>query len=179
MASVPILHTERLVLRAHRPDDLDAYTALWSDPAVVRFTSGQPLDRQECWARILRFRGMWEVVGVGFMIVEERQTGRLIGEAGIMDKKRVIDPPLDGTIEAGWAFLPDAQGKGLATEAMRTLLDWADSHHPGVPQSCIITEGNEPSMRLAARLGFHETARSPYAGKAVVHYRRDAAAAPA
>lgn len=172
MAAVPVLHTERLVLREHRPDDLDTYTELWADPEVVRFISGQPLDRQECWARILRFRGMWEVIGLGFWIVQERQTGMLIGEAGIMDKKRQIEPPLDGTIEAGWAFLPSAQGRGLATETMQAVLDWTGRHRPGVPQSCIISEGNMPSMRLATRLGFRESARSGYNGKTVVHYRR-------
>lgn len=172
MTGIPVIETERLILREHRADDLDAYTALWSDADVVRYIGGQPLDRQECWARILRFRGMWEVIGLGFWIIEERQTGRLIGEAGVMDKKRLIEPPLDGTIEAGWAFLPSAQGRGLATETMRAVLDWADRSYPTMPQSCIISEGNTPSMRLATRLGFRENARSGYNGKTVVHYRR-------
>lgn len=55
MSAVPVLTTDRLVLREHREDDLADYAALWSDHEVVRFITGKPLDRAECWTRILRF----------------------------------------------------------------------------------------------------------------------------
>lgn len=169
---IPVLETERLILREHRAEDLADYTCLWSQDDVVRFITGKPLDRQDCWGRIMRFRGMWEMIGYGFWIIEDRQTGRLIGEAGLMDAKRVIEPPLDGTIETGWALLPSAQGKGLAQEAMEAALDWADRNHPETAQSCIIDARNAASMRLASRLGFRETARGDFRDSALVHYRR-------
>ncbi|MEO3997495.1 GNAT family N-acetyltransferase [Mesorhizobium sp. CAU 1732] len=169
---IPVLETERLILREHRTEDLADYTCLWSQDDVVRFISGKPLDRQDCWGRIMRFRGMWEIIGYGFWIIEDRQTGRLIGEAGLMDVKRVIEPSLDGTSEAGWALLPSAQGKGLAGEAMRAALDWADRNHYETPQSCVIDARNTASMRLASRLGFRETARGNFRDAALVHYRR-------
>ena len=172
MSGIPVLTTDRLTLREHRTDDMGAYLTLWSNDEVVKFISGKPLDRQECWARILRFRGMWAMIGCGFWIVEERQSGKLIGEAGVMDMKRTIQPSLDGTLEAGWAFLPAAQGRGLAGEAMRAVLAWADRNHPAMPQSCIIADGNVPSIRLAERLAFRESGRGDYNGSPLIHYRR-------
>jgi len=169
---VPILAGERIRLRGHRPDDLDAYTALWSDETVVRFIGGQPLGKSDCWARILRFRGMWSVMGFGFWVVEDVRTGALIGEAGIMDMKREIEPSLDGTLETGWALLPAFHGQGLAREVMDLVLDWVDIHHPTIPQSCIIAEQNAPSMRLAAKLGFTESGRGTFHGAGLVHFRR-------
>jgi len=179
MTAVPVLEGERLRLRPHRADDLDAYTLLWSDETVVRFIGGRPLGRSECWARILRFRGMWEMLGFGFWIVEQKQSGRLAGEAGIMDLRREIEPSLDGTYEAGWALMPDFHGQGLASEAMRLVLDWADRHHPSTPLSCIIAEENQPSLRLAAKLGFSRSGAGDYQGNSLLHLRRAAPGIPA
>lgn len=176
MSAVPVLHTERLVLREHRAEDLDDYIDLWSQEEVVRFISGRPLNRSECWGRMLRSRGLWVLVGAGFWTLTDRQSGRLVGEAGLMDIKRAIEPPLDGTLEAGWALHPSAHGKGLAREAMTAILDWADSNHPGVPLSCIISEGNTASVQLATRLGFQETARGSLQDSTVIHFRRVAGA---
>ncbi len=175
MAAIPVIEGERVRLREHRPEDLDDYTALWSDEAVVRYITGKPLSRHDCWGRILRFRGMWTLLGLGFWIVEDRRTGALIGEAGIMDMRREIEPSLDGTLEAGWAFLPVAQGQGLATETMGLVLNWADNHHPATPLSCIIVPENEASLRLAARLGFRQSGSGTHRGDALLHFRRPAA----
>jgi len=173
MAAVPLLESERVRLREHRAEDLPDYSRLWSNETVVRHIGGKSLGRAECWARILRFRGMWAVMGYGFWIVEDRLSGRLVGEAGIMDLRRDIEPSLDGTLEAGWALLPEFHGQGLATEAMRLVLDWTDRHHPTTPLSCIIAEGNEPSLRLAEKFGFARSGSGDYQGAALVHFRRD------
>jgi len=172
MSCIPVLEGDRLRLREHRAEDLDDYTALWSDHDVVRHIGGRPLGRSECWARILRFRGMWALLGFGFWIIEDRHSGCLIGEAGIMDLRREIEPSLEGTLEAGWVLRPDWHGQGLAGEAMNLVLSWTDRHHPSIPLSCIIAEGNEPSMRLAAKLGFDRSGDGDYQGSQLVHFRR-------
>lgn len=172
MSDVPVLRTAKLVLREHRPGDLDTYAKLWGDADVVRYIGGTALERQECWQRILRFRGMWATLGFGFWIIEDAETGRLIGECGVMDAKRAITPTLDGTLEAGWALLPSTHGRGLAREAMDAVLAWSDAKHPTMPQSCIIAPDNVPSKRLAERLGFRESGRGDYHGAALIHYRR-------
>lgn len=172
MSGIPVLEGERLRLREHRAEDLDDYTALWSDHDVVRYIGGRPLVRSECWARILRFRGMWALLGIGFWIIEDRHSGRLIGEAGIMDLRREIEPSLEGSLEAGWVLLPEFHGQGLATEAMTLVLDWSDRHHPSIPLSCIIDHGNEQSLRLAAKFGFAQSGGGDYQGSQLVHFRR-------
>ncbi len=40
MPDIPVLETDRLVLRGFRPDDLDAMTAMWTMPEVVRYIGG-------------------------------------------------------------------------------------------------------------------------------------------
>ncbi|WP_368856619.1 GNAT family N-acetyltransferase [Chelativorans sp. ZYF759] len=169
-----MLEGDRVRLRAHRAEDLDDYALLWSDGGVVRHIGGKPLGRSECWARILRFRGMWAMLDFGFWIVEERDSGRLIGEAGIMDLRRDILPPLGGTLEAGWALLPEFHGQGMAGEAMRLVLEWSDRHHPSQELSCIIAEGNRSSLRLAEKLGFGRSGSGDFQGSMLIHFRRPA-----
>jgi RimJ/RimL family protein N-acetyltransferase len=172
MNVAPVISTERLLLRGHRLEDLDPYTALWADETVVRFIGGQKLNRNECWTRLLRAHGMWSLLGYSFWIIEDRITGTLIGEAGVMDAKRDLEPSLDGTLEAGWVLHPAYHGKGLAREAMTAVLDWADTNFPAMPQSCIIEGGNVASLRLAQHLGFQEIARSDVKGSQMRQFRR-------
>jgi RimJ/RimL family protein N-acetyltransferase len=174
MQAIPVIEGARVRLREHRAEDLDDYTALWSDEAVVRHIGGRPLGRHDCWGRILRFRGMWTLLGFGFWIVEDRRTGDLIGEAGTMDIRREIEPSLDGTLEAGWVLLPEFHGQGMAGEAMRLVLEWADRHHPWQELSCIIAEGNRSSLRLAEKLGFGRSGSGDFQGSMLIHFRRPA-----
>ena len=41
-----------------------------------------------------------------------------------MDAKRDIDPPFGEDRELGWALLPEAHGKGYASEALQAALEW-------------------------------------------------------
>ena len=178
MFGIPFLEGDRVRLREHGADDLDDYVLLWSDEAVVRHIGGKPLARSDCWGRILRFRGMWAMLGYGFWIVEDRNSGRLIGEAGIMDLRRDIQPSLDGTLEAGWALLPVFHGRGLAGEAMRLVLDWSDRRDPSQELSCIIAEENRPSLKLAEKLGFSRSGAGDFQGNQLIHLRRRATGEP-
>lgn len=122
MSAVPRLETERLILRGHEAHDLTDVAALWSEPDTVRFTSGAPLSREESWRRMAFYRGMWELAGFGYFAVFEKDAGSYIGDAGMLEAHRAIEPSLVGTMEAGWIFKAEAQGKGFAREAMRAVL---------------------------------------------------------
>ena len=65
----PILETERLILRGHRPSDFLDSVALWSDPLVTRFTSRKALSREEVWTRLLRYVGHWAWMGFGYWVM--------------------------------------------------------------------------------------------------------------
>ncbi len=48
---VPIVETERLILRGHKPDDFPAFAAIRADPLVARFTTGKPIKEEEAWGK--------------------------------------------------------------------------------------------------------------------------------
>lgn len=168
MLQIPTIETERLILRPHRLEDFDACVELSSDEDVVRYISGIPSTREQTWVRVLRWAGMWHHLGYGFLVVEEKETGRFIGEAGFQEMRRAMEPSIEGTLEAGWVLAPAVHGRGYATEALNALITWAEEHFPGKSMSCIIDPRNEASLRLAAKLGFRELTRTTYHGDIIV-----------
>ena len=96
----------------------------------------------------------------GFFVVE--LDGAMIGMVTI-DRRDAERPghlsPEGGEAEIGYMFLPDAWGHGYAAEACAAALAWFDAALPGEPVVLCTHSANEPSMRLAARLGFTEVER--------------------
>ena len=160
-----ILETERLILRPHGLDDFEGMVRLWTNPDVTQFISGsRPQTEEEVWQRLLRYRGLWALLGFGFFALTEKPSGRFIGEAGLADFHRDITPSLAGHAEAGWALMPQAWGNGYATEALTAILNWYETLPNARPVSCIIDLENEPSNRLAVKLGFHLKSAVQYKG---------------
>ncbi len=168
----PVLETERLRLRPHTVDDFDDCVAMWSDPEVARYTVGKPAPAPQTWKRILAYRGHWAMLGFGYWAVEEKATGRFIGELGFAEHKRDMQPSIEGTPELGWALIPDAQGKGYATEALRAAVAWGDAHFGSVRTACIISEENQRSFRVAEKLGYKEFFRTSKDGATTVVLNR-------
>lgn len=171
-ARAPLLETARLVLRGHDANDLDAVAAMWSDPEIVRHITGKPSTREESWARILRYAGLWPLKGYGYWAVVEKSSGRFIGDVGIADFAREMTPPVYLAPEAGWALVPAAHGQGYATEAMRAALAWVDANLDCPVTMCMLDETNRPSLRVAEKCGYREFGRAEYKGAPSLICRR-------
>src|SRR5262245_12457948 len=100
----PRLQTPRLTLDGHRQEDFEALCAVWADPLVVQHITGRPSSRADSWSRLLRYRGLWPVLGYGYWAIRETRTGRFVGDIGFADFKREITPSILGAPEAGWVL---------------------------------------------------------------------------
>jgi RimJ/RimL family protein N-acetyltransferase len=152
--TAPTLETERLRLRAHRVTDHASLAAISADPITMRHLGGQLFSLEESWLRLLRYPGLWQLLGYGYWAIEEKATERYIGHIGYADYKRDITPTIDGMPEVGWVLASDVHGRGYATEALRTVLAWGDVHFGEHVASCIISPDNTASIRLARKVGF-------------------------
>ena len=130
---------------------------MWADESVVRHVGGRASTRQESWFRLLRYRGLWPVLGYGYWAVRERQSGRFVGDVGFADFKRGSEPSIDGHVEAGWVLAGWTHGRGYATEALAAALGWLDSATPHRSVVCLIDAGNFASLRVAEKCGFART----------------------
>ena len=149
--TLPVLTTERLILRQICAEDLDRHMTLLNTPPVMRHLGGvQP--RSVIAAKHEASRAGFAANGFGFMIMEERATGEFVGHCGL---RHVAHPlahnPHDH--EIGWLVREDRWRRGYAHEAMRAVIDWAFTVH-AVPHLVALTcDANAGSWRLMEKLG--------------------------
>ena len=174
LPAVPVLETSRLRLRGFRAGDFDAWLAFTRTPAFYQYLSPEAMPAEEVWKLLLRSAGHWSVMGFGFWGVEEKASGRFVGGVGFLHLKRALDPPLGDAPEIGWVLDPALHGQGYASEAVAAALEWGRRHFGPVRTVCIIHPDNEPSLRLAAKFGYREYARTTYHGAPIVLLERPA-----
>lgn len=142
---VPILTTERLVLRGFRARDLDAYADMMADMEVQRFLAGRAFSREDSWNSMATFLGSWELLGYGMFAVEHGSA--FIGRVGIYHPLDWPEP------ELGWSLTPSAWGKGFATEAASAVKEWVLAAHGWSRLVSFIASENTRSQRVAEKLG--------------------------
>ena len=172
MSGPAVIETERLRLRAHRADDFDACLAIWSDPEVIRYIGGRPFTAEAVWDRLLRYAGSWSLLGYGYWAVEEKDSGRYIGDIGFADLKRDIEPSLHGMLEFGWVLAPHAHGKGYASEVVSAVTAWGQAHVGDHRAVCIISPDNLASIRVAEKAGFRRWQETTYHGSPTLVFTR-------
>jgi RimJ/RimL family protein N-acetyltransferase len=170
--TAPVLETTRLRLRPHRADDYAICAAIWSDPDVIRYIGGRALSTEEVWKRLLQYAGLWSLLGYGYWAVEEKASGRYIGDIGYADLKRDIVPALDGMLEFGWVLAPLAHGKGYASEAVAAISAWGEAHVADRRTVCIIAPENLPSIRVAEKAGLRRWQETTYHGSPTIVFIR-------
>jgi RimJ/RimL family protein N-acetyltransferase len=142
------LETDRLRLRMFRQDDLEAYAAICADPEVMRYLGdGKPLTRTEAWRQIAMILGHWQLRGYGPWAVEERRTGALIGRIGF------FEPEGWPGFELGWMLRRASWGHGYASEGARCALAHGFTAMGRTHVISLIRPDNQPSIRVAERLG--------------------------
>src|ERR1035438_6471256 len=147
---IPIIETERLILRGHRKEDFRDCAEMWAHPAVVRYIGGRPFSGEEVWARLLRYAGHWEWMGYGFWAIEEKASGAVIG----------------------WVLAPRTHGHGYATEAVRAVVSWGDRHFGSARTVCLIHPDNLRSVHVAEKCGYKELERTTYKGQPALIFER-------
>jgi microcystin degradation protein MlrC/RimJ/RimL family protein N-acetyltransferase len=149
----PELRTARLRLRPFTPADGPAHLALYQDPEVTRHLGGGPFVGAEIEARSSRtvdkFVRHWAEKGFGVFAVEERETGRFLGQCGL----NTIDEL--GEVEVLYALERAAWGRGLATEAARAALAYGFGE-AGLSRIVAVTRPDHVrSRRVLEKLGLH------------------------
>ena len=144
--------TARLRLRPHRPDDLEDLLVFHADPVVTRYIPWPVRTREQTREALAvkLHQGTVQTVGEWLVLaMEEADTGTVIGEVLLKrsdDKKR--------TGELGYAMRRDRQGKGLASEAVRAVLDLGFGTFGLRRITAAVEAPNTASRRQLERFGF-------------------------
>ena len=117
-----IVRSERVGMRKYRDEDLDAFHAMNSDPAVMEFFP-EPLSREVCLDYMSRINAKIDEQGYGFFAAEHLESGELMGLLGLT--KVSYETEFTPAVEIGWRLAKKFWGKGLATEGARECMKWA------------------------------------------------------
>jgi RimJ/RimL family protein N-acetyltransferase len=142
--TIPVIQTERLVLREPREADFPAMLTFNDSPRSAFVGGGG--DRQKVWRNLMANIGHWALRGYGLFSVDTLD-GDFIGRIGVIYHDGWDEP------ELGWHLFDGYEGKGYAYEA--ALAARADYHARITLQPPIsyIAVTNTRSQALAARLG--------------------------
>ncbi len=145
LAGVPVLKTERLILRAPRAGDIEAYVAAHDDPRAhwMGGNAGQVL----AWRGLATVVGHWVLRGFGLWAVTERGSHACLGTVGCWYPEGWPER------EIGWFVFPQAEGRGIAREAALAVLDHAWTTLGWTTAVSYIHPENARSIALADRLG--------------------------
>ena len=138
-----------VVLRRLSRDDLDAFQAYRTDPAVGRYQGWQPMSDADAIAFLdemnvcpLLAAGAWTQLAIA-----EAGGGRLIGDVGLHLRE-------DGSeVEIGFSLAAVAQGRGFGAAAVRAAIDLCFGLTPARRMVGITDARNAASIRLLERIG--------------------------
>jgi RimJ/RimL family protein N-acetyltransferase len=140
------LETERLKLRQWNQSDFGNFARYYADEENVRYVGGQK-DADQAWRHMALMAGHWKLKGFGYWAVDERHSNEFVGCAGLWQS------PGRPELELGYWLLKEHQGKGYALESCRVCIKYAREVLNARSLVSYIDPRNEPSIRLARRLG--------------------------
>jgi RimJ/RimL family protein N-acetyltransferase len=109
-----MIETERLLLRPPDDSDVDAWTAILSNPEVARFLGPRLDSREAVAAHVQTARERLAADGFGFLSVARKGDGRVLGRSGFLVWERRTWRPTTlreaaehAEVEIGWALARD------------------------------------------------------------------------
>ena len=151
METLLIAETERLIIRRFYGRDLDALWKIMGKPEVMyAWESG--FKKREVRKWLNRIHAGYRKDGYSYFAVTLKDTGRLIGQAGLMKQ----DLNGETIVQIGYIFDNSVWGQGYAIEAARACVDLAFSRFGIERLYATIRPENATSVRLAKKLGMRK-----------------------
>lgn len=146
-----MIETERLVLRAYREEDRDAFAALTGDPRVGYWVANVK-DRAQSDVMMDRLNAHIAAHGYGLWGVARKTDDKIIGLCGL-DPIAQGDLPVGPGVEMAWRMIPQVWRQGLASEAASAALSWGLANLD-VPEILAFTaDTNLASQGVMRRIG--------------------------
>ncbi len=147
---MPVIQTERLVLRELTFADAEFIVELLNDPDFLRYIGNKGVRNAEDARRYIETGPLDSYArhGFGLYLVESKAAREPMGMCGLVKRKGLEQ------MDLGFAFLPRFRSRGYAHEAATAALLQARRDF-GVGRVLAITsQDNEASIALLTRLGF-------------------------
>jgi RimJ/RimL family protein N-acetyltransferase len=144
-----ILETERCLVRETTVEDVDAFYEIYSEPAITEHMEDlYPKVEQEKQYVKEYIEKVYTYYEFGVWTVLLKETGEIIGRAGLSMREGYAEPELGFLIGVPW------QRKGYAGEVCRGILDYGWERLGFDRVQVLVEPENAPSLHLCRKLGF-------------------------
>lgn len=144
-----ILKTPRCILRETTEADLEAFYKLYAEPSITCYMDNLSPDREAELQYIRQYReNVYAFYDFGIWTVILKETGEVIGRAGLEVKEGFAEPELGFMIGVPW------QRQGLAREVSEAILRYAAVELEIPVLAAEAALANEASVALLGKLGF-------------------------
>ncbi|MEM6905472.1 MAG: GNAT family N-acetyltransferase [Pseudomonadota bacterium] len=141
-AMLPVLETERLILRVPEVEDFALWVRIFAEPGAEWI--GGPLSPEEAWDGFAGQTACWLLHGHGPFVLHRRSDGARLGFVFLGYEWDDEEP------ELGWFLAHEFRNQGYGHEAGEAVRDWGLTLLPTFV-SCVNPE-NKASTRLARGL---------------------------
>lgn len=148
--------SDRLMFRPFESEDIERWLPFFLDKPSLRFVGMEsgPFKtmadekRSKAWIELQMTRQ--ENGSFGQLAIIEKETGAFIGVGGLVNR---MEEQLPDELEITYSLLPDARGKGYATELSLHFKAWAFEHTDIPSVVSVVHRENQGSIRVAAKNG--------------------------
>lgn len=148
-----LFETERIICRRLLPSDIDEMYAVYSDADAMRWVDdGQPIQMDECSQWLVVTQNNYELRGYGMSTLVSREDGAVIGFCGL------VHPDNQHEVEIKYALHRRFWGAGLATEAVKAMLEYGRREFQISEVIATVASANIASRRVLLKSGMEESA---------------------
>lgn len=153
---IPVLETQRLVLRGPCREDGQLYADFFDAQTGDGYFYGGPLRPDQANVRLAADIGHWQMNGFGKFVMIERDSQKPLGGCGIVHWNGWPSHELT------WWLLGTERGKGYASEAARAVLEYARDTLGWARVETHVRDTNAAALRLVERLGGKKLRRDAF-----------------
>lgn len=173
-----IAETKRCILREICMEDMQALFDLYAEPGMTDYIEPLYPWEQELEYEKAYIDNMYRLYEYGMWVVIEKDTGKLIGRAGLEHREypkeeRLEETDKDMELEMGYAIGTAYQRKGYATEVCQAIIAYAKKNLEYSRINCLIEKENTASIRFIGSLGFAFVGESKAAGTTMLRYVKE------
>ncbi len=143
--ALPVIKTERLILRAPRLEDWPTLEPIFTTDRATHI--GGPMSAEDAWLDFNQLVAGWILRGHGALTITRHGDDTPLGL--VLLGHEFGDPQA----ELGWLLTEAAEGHGYASEAALALRDWGFDLLGRDGFVSYIADGNAASHKVATRLG--------------------------
>ena len=143
-----VFESERLVARRLEPGDRHPMLAVYGNTEAMRWVGdGEPLTAAQCEQWLVVTEKNYQLRGYGMFALVERASSEVVGFCGL------VHPGGQAEAEIKYALARHSWGKGLATEAVRAMLNYGATTYGLLEIIATVAPDNLASQRVLAKAG--------------------------